>query len=82
MTTFIIIFFFVFLFFLKTGRKRMMTMFWSGEKARKKRHWKQKAKKCQKYRMTILNIYSETCIKWTPSGNAVVLIQVSIVNVT
>ena len=27
---------FVFLFFLKTGRKRMMTMFWSGEKARKK----------------------------------------------
>ena len=28
--------FFVFLFFLKTGRKRMMTMFWSGEKARKK----------------------------------------------
>ena len=27
---------FVFLFFLKTGRKRKMTMFWSGEKARKK----------------------------------------------
>ena len=53
----------------------MMTMFWSGEKARKKSHWKQKAKKCQKYRMTILNMYSETCIKGTPSGNAVVLIQ-------
>ena len=29
-------FIFVFLFLLKTGRKIMMTMFWSGEKARKK----------------------------------------------
>ena len=29
-------FFLVFLVLLKTGRKRMMTMFWSGEKARKK----------------------------------------------
>ena len=28
--------FFVFLFLLKTDRKRMMTIFWSGEKARKK----------------------------------------------
>ena len=28
--------FFVFLFLIKIGRKIMMTMFWSGEKARKK----------------------------------------------
>ena len=33
---FSVFFFFVFLFLLKTGRKIMMTMFWSGEKARKK----------------------------------------------
>ena len=33
---YLLFFIFVFLFLLKTGRKIMMTMFWSGEKARKK----------------------------------------------